>query len=69
MIRTAEQILKINQDRTMEIDYAHLVPNAKQLMLQYHKRGAYEAVDRNFNCVLGGHVTAYSRIVLHKSIE
>ena len=64
----AEEVFEINEDKTIDIDYAHLVPSTKQLMLQYHKNGAYEAGDRNFKCIIGAHVTAYARIILHKSI-
>ena len=38
-------------------------------MLQYHKDGAFESLDRNFACIIGAFITAHSRVMLHEAIN
>ena len=68
LIVNVADLLEILENRQLIIHSAAILPNTETIMIQYHKKGEYEKLNRNFSCIIGAFITSHARIELHKTI-
>jgi len=69
LVHDAKSCISILQNPNLTIKAAQLLPESEILMLQYHKDGSFETLNRTFSCIIGAFITAHYRVVLHEAIN